>query len=274
MRGLWLVLAIILLTACQPVAIQQNVTAQICSPPYYEYTAGDCCLDTQPNQICDRNETTDLTAKNRTFGAQQPPKSIVSDLIIKFRGNTTSYSFVQGKTEYLVYGDIVRVKLETVPKLDIEVNNTPAYLTDIYVDRKAHTATGYCDARRERDILGDIDADRSRCMPIVDLPIPLPYESYNPELPEDWLTRFAYATPTLVETTDQYVKETTGWKLANPILHFTENNEEYILKIESKTGLPIRVETRKGDLSSVITYTLLIDNKVKPSDMIYQNFHK
>lgn len=275
MRNAWLVLAIIFLTACQPVAVQQqNTTTTACNPPYYEYTVGDCCLDTEPNNMCDRYENkTVVIPKNLTLGAQQPPKSVISDTIIKFRGNITGYSFVVGKTEYLVRGELARVKLETVKKLDFKVNNTPAFITDIYVDRSARTTTGYCDLRREREILGTVDADRSNCMPLVNMPIALPYDTYNPVLPEDWLTRFAYATPALVETSEQYVKETTGWKLVSPIVHFTENGDEYTLRLESKTGLPIKIDIKEGDLSKVIVYNKLIENKVTPQEVIYYDFH-
>lgn len=39
-----------------------------CNPPYYEYKRGDCCLDTNDNQICDSDET---VPANQTGNGQQ-----------------------------------------------------------------------------------------------------------------------------------------------------------------------------------------------------------
>jgi hypothetical protein len=273
----FLLLIVVFLASCQPAVVQQqNITATECKPPYYEYTKGDCCLDSDANVICDRYENrTVAPAKNATTGPQMPPKSLVSDALLKLRQNITSYSAFKGETQYLVRGELARIKLEKITRPGIKINKTiPAAITDIYIDRQTKEATGYCDPRREKDIMGEFDAERGACAKLIDVPIELDYGQYNPYLPEDWLTRFSHAQPILAETTDQYIREPTGWKLVNPVLHFQEGPSIVILRLESKTGLPIKIEIKEGDKAEIISYNWLIHNMVKPEEMVYQKFHK
>ncbi len=279
MKLLTAIIILLTLVACQPAIVQQqNITSTRteCNPPYYEYTPGDCCLDSEPNQVCDRYENkTIMPAKNLTTGPQAPPKSHISDALLKLRQNITSYSAFKEKTQYLVRGELARVKLDKIQRPNIKVNNTiPAAITDIYVDRQAREAVGYCDPRREKEILGEFDPQRSACAKLIDIPIPLPYDEYNPYLPEDWLARFSQVQPIIAETTEQYIREPTGWKLVNPVLHFQEGPSIVILRLDSKTGLPIKIEIKEGDRAQVISYNWLIHNTVKPEDVIYQKFHK
>ncbi len=276
LRSTLLILAIIFLASCQPIVQQQNVTATECKPPYYEYNAGDCCLDSEPNNVCDRYENKTLApARNIITGAQSPPSNHVSDALLKLRQNITGYSVFEGKKQYLVRGELVRVKLEKIERLNTRINNTVfAAITDIYVDREAKEAIGYCDPRREKEIMGEFDPDSGACSKLIDVPIQLPYDQYNPYLPEDWLVRFSHAQPILAETTDQYLREPTGWRLVNPVLHFQEGPSTVILRLESKTGLPIKIEIKEGDKENIISYNTLIHNMVKPEEVVYQKFHK
>ncbi|MEM2916209.1 MAG: hypothetical protein QXT19_02540 [Candidatus Woesearchaeota archaeon] len=276
MRTIAVFLALIVLIACQPVIIpQQNLTVSECKPPYYEYEPGDCCLDSEPNQICDRYENRTLPRINKTIIPQMPPGSHISDALLKLRQNITSYSAFKGKTQYLVRGQLARVKLEKIERPSIKINNTiPVAITDIYIDRASKEAVGYCDPRREKEIMGEFDPDRSACAKLIDVPISLPYDQYNPYLPEDWLTRFSHAQPILAETTDQYIREPTGWRLVNPVLHFQEGPSIVILRLDSKTGLPIKIEIKEGEKTDVISYNWLIHNMVKPEEVVYQKFHK
>jgi hypothetical protein len=276
MRNVLLVLAIIFLIGCQPAVVQQkNVTVTECKQPYYEYSPGDCCLDAEPNQICDRYENSTLPQINKTIGPQTPKNSHISDAMIKFRQKVTGYSYQEGETKYLVRGNLVRIEPKFIKKLDMRVNRTiPVTITDIFIDRSEKKAVGYCDPRREGEILGEFDPDRSNCARIIDMEFVLPYVDYNPILPEDWLTRFSYASPTVAQANDQYVKDLTGWKAVNPVLTFVENGDEYTLHLEMITGLPIKVNVKEGDRARVISYSDFTHNMVKQEEMVYQKFAK
>jgi len=53
-----MILSILILSSC--------ATSQpICNAPYYEYKAGDCCLDTNQNQICDIDERTTMNVEEQ-----------------------------------------------------------------------------------------------------------------------------------------------------------------------------------------------------------------
>jgi hypothetical protein len=276
MRLLAVFLALIVLTACQPAIVHvDNVTETECRPPYYEYTAGDCCLDAEPNQICDRYENRTLPQYNKTYEPQAPKNSMISDALIKFKSKVKSYSYQVGKEKYLVMGDLIHIKPEFVKKLDIKVNNTiTVTITDIYIDRSTKTAVGYCEPKREIEILGEFDPDRSNCIKINDLEFTLPYTEYNPTLPEDWLTRFSYAAPTVIQKNDQYVKDLTGWKAVNPVLSFSENGGEYTLYLEMTTGLPIKVNVKETIQEKILSFSDFTHNMVKPEEVTHQKFQK
>ncbi len=269
MRALLVFITLLFLLACKPaVILPQNITTTACNPPYYIYSPGDCCLDADKNDVCDRDEVQadESMAINKT--AEQPAQFILSDSMIKFRKNVDSYSFSHGKTRYFVKGDIIHVELDKLTPTSMLINKTPGYITDLFIDRRTKKATGYCDPRTEQTIMGSYHADRSKCHDLVNVEIPIDFETFNPVLPEDWLTRFSYAAPTKIEDTDQYVKDITGWKTVNPVLHFQDGNNEVILRLDSKTGMPIKVET-SGPTPVVESYSWVVYNSVKPEEVIY-----
>ncbi len=280
MRKSWLLLALfVVLLACKPVA-QPVPTKTECNPPYHEYTPEDCCLDADNNGVCDRDENATIAqiVVNKTREAtpdEVRERTIMSDTLIKFRKNVTSYSYDVGTMHYKVRGTLVRVIYDHMEPLGFKVNNSiPAFITDVYVDRTSHEAVGYCDARTESTIMGKSNSDRSVCRELIDIPLKLPYEKYSPYLPEDWLDRFSHALPSNIQDNDQYVKEPTGWKAVNPVLTFQEGKNEVILKLESKSGLPIRIQTNEPVETVRQEYTWFIQDNVKPEEVVYQPFRK
>ncbi|MEM4242552.1 MAG: hypothetical protein QXM31_01490, partial [Candidatus Woesearchaeota archaeon] len=135
MRTVFLVLVVLLLASCQPTLVPQlnaTLTETECKPPYYEYTPGDCCLDSEPNKICDRYENRTLPQYNKTFGPQQPKSSVISDALAKYRQNTTGYSCQVNNVKYYVMSGLVHVKLDKMKRLEMKINNTiPVAITDI-----------------------------------------------------------------------------------------------------------------------------------------------
>jgi hypothetical protein len=56
---------------------------QLCNPPYYEYKLGDCCLDTNTNNICDLFRQT-KQARNRTLETEhRTPQTLLQQLIVE-----------------------------------------------------------------------------------------------------------------------------------------------------------------------------------------------
>ena len=279
MRKILIFLALIFLAACQTqvVIVEKNVTINVseCNPPYYEYTAGDCCLDKDVNEVCDREELPEDGAISPQPSSETPEvleRVIVQKTIQKFKDTVKSYSFKKGKKEYFVMGDLVHVKLDRVEKLTQRINNTEVAITDIFVDRTLGHAKGYCDPRTEGDIMGSYQADRSPCKKIIDVAIPLNYKEYNPELPEDWLYKYVDTIPVIVETSDQYVRATPAWKYVNPVLHFIEGEERITIRVDAKTGIPLKIETDKGTATLIQSYDWVIHNKVTGEDVQYQTF--
>lgn len=270
MRSAWLIL-LVFLAACAPVILQQNTTQPQpgCAPPSYEYVPSDCCLDKDANGVCDRDEQPAITGSVMSVPEpQEPARSIMSGIIITFRQGVANYAFKQGKDAYVVQGELVHVTFGSVKELPFSINDTArVFITDLFVDRRAREAVGYCDPRTEAKLMGGSYADRSVCKKLIDIPIMLPFDEHDPYLPEDWLQRFSHAAPTLVEDTDQYINE----KTINPVLHFTENGNEVILRIDATTGLPVKVEI-VGSRKDIVEYSMLVHNRVRPEELLYRPY--
>jgi len=276
MRSNWLVWVFFVLIACKP-AIQPapNITAE-CSPPYHEYTKGDCCLDNDANSICDRDEP-QKPAEPVVSKTEEAPavegSAAITEAIAKFEQGVSSYSYKLGDTQHYVVDDLIHIELDKAKELGFKINETiRVHITDIFVDRTTKDAVGYCDPRSEERIVGEFNADRSKCIKLIDMPFELDYKEHNPTLPEDWLYQYKDRTPALVEEADQYVKEPSGWKAVNPVVHFLEGKNTIILRLDIKTGLPLRVEINKQPIAETISYSFFVHNKVKPEQVAYKKF--
>ncbi len=270
-----LFIVFLLFVACAPVAPLPTITKTECNPPYFEYTKGDCCLDSDTNGICDRDEAGIIgpIVINKTVIQGPEPvleRTVMPDAIAKFRKKVDGYSYVKGKAQYAVKGSQIRVTLDKVTSLQFSINKTPAHITDVYVDRTSKRAIGYCDPRTEEDIMGTFDADRSKCLALVNQEITLKYDDYNPLLPEDWLLRYQNVLPARVEATDQYVRDLSGWKAVNPVVYFIEGQNEVILRLEANSGLPVKIEINEPTRTRIEEYNKFISNSVKTEDVTYQ----
>jgi hypothetical protein len=275
-RSRWVVIAMVFLIACQPVIVQQNTTINAtCNLPYREYTPGDCCLDANADGVCDREQTqltgaavVEVPPVEQQPVKQAPSQTAINDAIIKFRKKVSNYSYLQDDTLYLVSDKLVRIKPGSIIHVKIRVNDILASITDIYIDRAKQQAIGYCDPRTEPELKSF--ADRSACVKLINTPIPLPYAEYNPVLPEDWLLRFEHSIPVRVETAEQYVKQLTGWRLVTPVITVLDGQNNVILYIDAKTGLPVKIETPHDNTKNVTEYARLLSNGVKADEIVYQ----
>src|SRR5574342_460061 len=103
MRLYWLVLCLVFLVACQQAQIEKP---SLCNSPYFEWQQGQCCLDSNSNQVCDDHEaaripvaeekvkpSVDEVAIPETEPVKEPsetPKALMQELISKA---PTSYFF-------------------------------------------------------------------------------------------------------------------------------------------------------------------------------------
>lgn len=83
---------ILILSACQP--------APICGENYYEHEPGECCVDTDKNQICDSKEIPEeieISEEIDTTGATGPDTFCESDSDC-YCGVFTGAKFLPGKS--------------------------------------------------------------------------------------------------------------------------------------------------------------------------------
>ena len=282
MRFKWLILVLVMLVACQPAAQAPEEPETVCNPPYFEFKQGECCLDEDDNKICDRDEESiaekPIPPTEKVETIEVAPAQPIQKALAKFKEEVDSYYYKNGTGEYYVLGERVRLKFDKSFELPIIINKTiRVFITDVYVNRDRREAIGYCDLRVESERGGSgFDIQRSRCAKISDMPFELDYDIYSPLLPEDWLLRYEKVIPTLVEQSDQYIKEPSGWKAVNPIVHFSEFGTTTILRLDRKTGLPLEIEKIDEETGSkkVFSYTYFVHDTVKPEDVTYVPFGK
>jgi len=270
----WLAFLVVFLVGCNAAQSPTgNVVASACEPPNYEYAAGDCCLDADADKVCDRDEPAPEPAPEPQVFEPAPANQAIADAIAKFNQNVSSYYFKIGKDEHFVRGKEVHIQLGTFRELPFKVNGTiRTHITDIFIDRSRSEAIAYCDPRTEEEIVGEFNADRSKCIKLIDIPFTLDYQEYNPELPEDWLHKYANTAPARVEDTDQFIKLPSGWKTVNPVLHFQEGDKTVILRLDAKTGLPLKIETTEGTLNKITSFDFFVHNTVKPEQLVHKLF--
>lgn len=275
MRAVWFTLLVVFLVGCSAAQSPTGeVVASTCMPPNYEYAPGDCCLDSQPNQICDRDEPAATAVPTPAAQPLDPKMAVIPNAIANFQQNVSSYSFKIKKDDYVVRGPLIHVRYGSFDESRSYLYNGTirTFITDLYVDRETKQLVAYCDPRTEEEIVGEYQADRSKCIKVIDLPFDLDYNKYNPKLPEDILEDYKHREPSLVEDTEQFIKEPSGWKAVNPIVHFGDDTNEIILRLDAKTGLPLRMETRKGELTTTTGYEFFVHNRVKPEETVYKPF--
>lgn len=275
MRAVWTTLLIVFLVGCgtNP-GPTGEVVASTCTPPQYEYTPGDCCLDAQADGVCDRDQTASTPVPTAAPAVLDPKMRVIPDAIAKFNQNVSSYSFKVKKDDYFIRGPLIHVRYGTFDDSRVYLYNGTirTFITDLYVDRETKELVAYCDPRTEEEIVGEYQADRSKCIKVIDLPFTLDYHKYNPQLPEDILQDYAHREPSLVEDTEQFIKEPSGWKAVQPIVHYGDDVNEVILRLDAKTGLPLRIETRKAELTTTVSYEFFVHNRVKPAETVYKPF--
>lgn len=115
------ILSLVILVGCsQPESTQEQTTQEaemqdespLCTPPYFEYKKGDCCLDQNGNQICDSDEKQDEPTENEEL--PDTPKEQV--------GQANATIQVQN-----LLGDIKNKKFNSVI---FEIKNTGEVLLD------------------------------------------------------------------------------------------------------------------------------------------------
>jgi hypothetical protein len=270
---MWLAFLVVFLAACQPAVVPAPVAeTPACEPPNYQSAPGDCCLDADANKVCDRDQPVAAAPEPQAV-APAPASPAVSDAIAKFNQNVSSYYFKIGRDEYFVRGKEIHIKLGTFRELPFKYNGTMrTHITDIFIDRTRSEAIAYCDPRTEEEIVGEFNADRSKCIKLIDIQLPLDYKEYNPELPEDWLQKYLNKEPMRVEDTDQFIKLPSGWKTVNPVLHFQDGGKTTILRLDGKTGLPLKIETTEGTLNKITSFDFFVHNTVKPEQLVHKPF--
>jgi len=63
-------LGLIFLSACNTVGDAIQDIGSSCNQPYFEYKSGDCCLDTNDNNICDSDEDLDFASLEAELKAE------------------------------------------------------------------------------------------------------------------------------------------------------------------------------------------------------------
>ncbi|MFH1637603.1 MAG: hypothetical protein ABIB71_04230 [Candidatus Woesearchaeota archaeon] len=77
---------------------------QLCKAPYYEYMAGECCLDANANGICDRDESPAEDSNEKDVG------KVAQSLTSEYCGITSMFQVVDCVSSY-IYEDHIELSL-------------------------------------------------------------------------------------------------------------------------------------------------------------------
>jgi len=89
MKKLALLFILIFVVACGTTQETKTITIgdpiqreSVCNKPYYEYKAGECCLDKDANKVCDADEVTEeIVEEIIVEEPEEKPKEIVSEKV-------------------------------------------------------------------------------------------------------------------------------------------------------------------------------------------------
>lgn len=210
-------------------------------------------VDKCPKQPAPMIEVEQLEIKAPVISAKQ----LLEEAQTKF----TSHAYLLEDRMVMVVDDKVRHYFLKMSKLD---DGTP--ITDVFVDTAAKTAVAYCNVEREgRDILDDsFDWQRSRCKDYIDKPINVSYEAWVSKGPLEYLQEFSQLEPLLVEDSLQTISIGGNAKTVQPSLHYMLNGKRYILRIDRRYHVPLKIE-REGeraiDFRDVYFDVMVLDGK-------------
>lgn len=261
-KNLALITLLFFLMACQTPRPAQEFRAP--------HITGAIIVETTQPKTTKEEEPVQPRPQNTSLAEEKP--GVVEQLLHSIRTNITSYSFFVGKTQVFVLENKMRVLFGDFVELPFETNNSRTFLTDAYINLSSRTAVGYCDVRREERILGSFNADRSKCLKLANIPINVSFEQVYAKTPVDWLEEYQHSKPTIIETTDQYLKQPTGWFTINPVIHYEFTDKTVIMRIDKKTRMPVRIEIVEDDKVKKVEYEWLLVNQVKKEDVEYQPF--
>jgi hypothetical protein len=244
MKRIVLLLILLFLFSCS----YQKEDSFFCSPPYFEWKAGECCLDENDNKICDADEkkVIEKVMEEQKFIEEKKAeeKSILSSFLDISPDNYWFQSYNTGTV--LVFGD----KRRSYVSLKKDV-------TDIYWDLKEGTAFEVCDINEEISREGkNFQSENAMChafsLNIRKLSKD-DFEKKFPFGPVDWMLKLKDKKPILVETSFQ----TIGVKSIGPVIHFLEDDGSFvILKFDYHRKVPIIIDfvkdkTRIGSIKYV-----------------------
>ena len=144
MRRLVIVILALFLLSCAP------KVEVVCKAPYIEWKAGECCLDTNNNGVCDWDEQ---KVVEKIAEEQKVEIDIMQELLAQAPDNYWFHSYDAGQV--VVVGD------KRHSYVDVEEG-----ITDIFWDTTAKKAEELCDIKEEIIQEGDkFQPDRPICNP-------------------------------------------------------------------------------------------------------------
>jgi hypothetical protein len=127
-------------------AIAGSAVSSVCNAPYFEYKAGDCCLDSNSNNICDSDEDVAEAAPEEvpeeTAVAVSASATEVEEVEITVQDSCTDTTYFECKASYIT-NDEIFLKLETRRDGYTHLNKISALGCEREFVDKAKSSEGY-----------------------------------------------------------------------------------------------------------------------------------
>ncbi|MBS3175731.1 hypothetical protein J4457_00675 [Candidatus Woesearchaeota archaeon] len=210
MRHLWWIVLIVLimipLSACSG--------QKTCKKPFFEFVEGQCCIDENDNEKCDRDETqiqeeTSVEQPNESVKEEPPSTVKVKEVeekveetkttelngttseaagekpwhrvVLNFEKKVRSVAYTLKDNKVYVKPPYMSIELENLVQAGETEKEEIVYVDTVYLDPANRVAKGGCEANKE--------FDEDKCAPIWRKLVDMSFPKYIHPTPFDWITR-------------------------------------------------------------------------------------
>lgn len=236
----WVVLLLLLFTACVQPAVQPVPTVQpAVEEKIVEKIVVQCWDGSAASSVeqCPQKEEK-IIAKEVVAPEPQVVEAVpIGRQLLAQAQAHDGYAYEIEDRLVLVSGDKVRHVLSKV----VFIDRKP--FTDVFVDLTGKTAVAYCDIEHEAQILGNAFTwSDVECKNFIDKSTSLPFEDWGPKGPLDYLADFAGVKPDFVEEGVQTVSIWGSPRIVQPSLHYSIGGVRVVLHIDQRSQVPIQIE--------------------------------
>jgi len=255
----------------------------VCNKPYFEYKQGECCVDENENNICDRDESSGpiqnssvsmentsgevTTQQQIVIAAPNNKEKVMKDeipvdaqlaagkqnIINNFVQKVRSVEYTYLGSRYFIKPPNVGIVLDTIKPFGADEKGENLYIDTVYLEMTQKIAFAGCEAQEP--------VNAKKCKPLWQQLIEVGYGTYNTLTPFDWIERLHEGT--IVDYKKKYVS--VDQRIADYAV-FEYNGQLIEMWVDGEFGVPLKI--REAQKANVHTFQQLTINSVEDTDVL------